>query len=308
MHYKTESGEVMAKALIIGAQNIDIFAKSDDEYTLYDSNPSKIHVAFGGVGRNIAENLSRLENEVHFITVFGDDFFSKSANKSLEKIGIDTTNSLFIKNRSNSVYLGIMNQENDLFLGLNDMEITKELNSEFLKTKAQFINEFSTIIIDNNLETEALHYLLNTYQDKIIIMDAVSAKKVVKLSAYLDKISILKLNQIELSALSDELETIDKIKHLHIKGAKTLLITNQEKDIILSKKEGIITKKVLGIDTIVNATGAGDAFLSGFIHGVLHNFSDDKKLKYANIAANITLQSNNSTSELLNKNEVKKYE
>lgn len=298
----------MPKVLIIGAQNIDIFAKSNEEYTLLDSNPAKIHMAFGGVGRNIAENVSRLGNNVHFITVFGDDFFSNIAHKSIKEMGIDTTNSLFKKNHTNSVYLGIMDQENDLFLGLNDMEITKELNTEFLKTKARFINEFSTIIIDNNLETEALHYLLNTYQDKTIIMDAVSAKKAVKLKGYLDKISVLKLNQIELAVLSDELETISKIKDLHKKGAKTLLITNQDKDIILSTKEGIVTKKVLTIDTIVNATGAGDAFLSGFVHGILHNFSDTKKLKYADIVANISLQSNNSTNELLSRKEVKKYE
>lgn len=298
----------MPKVLIIGAQNIDIFAKSNGEYTLQDSNPAKIHIAFGGVGRNIAENISRLGNEVNFITVFGDDFFSNTAHKSIKEMGIDTTNSLFTKNHTNSVYLGIMDQENDLFLGLNDMEITKELNTEFLKTKARFINEFSTIIIDNNLETEALHYLLNTYQDKTIIMDAVSAKKAVKLKGFLDKISVLKLNQIELAALSDELETISKIKDLHKKGAKTLLITNQDKDIILSTKERMITKKVLAVDTIVNATGAGDAFLSGFIHGILHNFSDMEKLKYADIVANISLQSNNSTNELLSRKEVKKYE
>lgn len=298
----------MPKVLIIGAQNIDIFAKSNEEYTLHDSNPSKIHIAFGGVGRNIAENVKRLGNEVHFITVFGDDFFSKSAHESLKKMGIDTTNSLFKKNHSTSVYLGIMDQENDLFLGLNDMEITKELNPDFLKTKATFIKEFSTIIIDNNLETEALHYLLNTYQDKTIIMDAVSAKKAVKLNDYLDKISLLKLNKIELAALSDKSETISRIKDLHKKGAKTLLITNQDKDIILSTKEGMITRKTLSIDTIVNATGAGDAFLSGFVHGILHNFSDNEKLKYADIVAHISLQSNNSTSELLNRSEVKKYE
>ncbi|MFK5882999.1 MAG: PfkB family carbohydrate kinase, partial [Candidatus Izemoplasma sp.] len=67
------------KVLVIGAQNIDIFAKTDTEYTLKDSNISKIHLAYGGVGRNIAENLNRLGHQVHFMTVFGDDDFSKSA-------------------------------------------------------------------------------------------------------------------------------------------------------------------------------------------------------------------------------------
>ena len=298
----------MAKVLIIGAQNIDIFAKSNGEYTLHDSNPSKIHMAYGGVGRNIAENLCRLDNEVHFISVFGDDFFSKSAHRSLEELGIDTRQSLFKKNQTNNIYIGIMDQENDLFLGLNAMDIIKELNSDFLKTKAKFISEFNTIVIDNNLEAEALHYLLNTYQNKTIIVDAVSTKKASKLIDHLDKIPVLKLNHIELSVLSNETNTVNKIKDLHKRGAKTLLITNQEKDIILSREDGMISKKVIKTNRIVNATGAGDAFLSGYTHGLLHDFSDDKKLELANRVAHITLKSNNSTSELLSRKEVKKYE
>ena len=43
------------KVLVIGAQNIDIFAQSSIEYVVKDSNPSKIHLSFGGVGRNMAE-------------------------------------------------------------------------------------------------------------------------------------------------------------------------------------------------------------------------------------------------------------
>jgi len=298
----------MPKVLIIGAQNIDIFAKSSGEYMLHDSNLAKIHFAFGGVGRNIAENLCRLGNEVHFITVFGDDTFAELANKSLEKIGINTTNSLFLKNRTSSVYLGILDQENDLFLGLNDMEIIKALNRTFLKTKAELIQSFDLLVLDNNLESETLHYLLNTYQDKTIVMDAVSAKKVMKLEAYLDKITVLKLNQFELSALSSKTELSKQLKELHQKGAKTLLITNKEKELILSNPKEIIKKKPLAIDEITNASGAGDAFLSGFIHGILHHFEDEKKLNYANIVANITLKSNNSTSEMLSLKEVKKYE
>ncbi|MBN2236502.1 MAG: carbohydrate kinase family protein [Bacteroidales bacterium] len=298
----------MSKVLVIGAQNIDIFANSDHAYTYQDSNPVKIHIAFGGVGRNIAENLSRLENEVHFLTVFGDDVFSVAAKDSLEKLGINISSSLFLNNQSNSVYLAIMDQKNDLLLGLNDMDITKEMNISFLKTKEEYIREFDFIIIDTNLETEALHYLLITHHDKTIIMEGVSTKKVKKLEEHLDQISILKLNQIELSTLSTEIETEKQLADLHHKGAKTLLITNKDQDIILSKNSILLKKPVLAIERIVNSTGAGDAFLSGYVHGMLHHFTDDQKLDYANRVAHITLKSNNSTSELLNIKEVENYE
>ena len=82
------------KVLVIGAQNIDIFAQSSIEYVLKDSNPSKIHLSFGGVGRNMAENLKRLGNDVHFLTVFADDFFAKAAKQSLIDMNINILESI----------------------------------------------------------------------------------------------------------------------------------------------------------------------------------------------------------------------
>ena len=296
----------MSEVLIIGAQNIDIFAKSNEEYSLHDSNLAKIHIAFGGVGRNIVENVKRLGNTVHFITVFGDDYFSLTAKRSLEEMGVDLSESLNLKNESNSVYLGVMDKDNDLFIGLNDMKITNNLNVEFFQTKKNFINKFEMIVIDNNLNEDTLDYLLTSYQNKTIIMDAVSAHKVIKLEKHLNKISVLKLNQIELNEITIENEVNKQINELHLKGANTLLITNQDKDVILSKKGSREVITPLKHNNIVNATGAGDAFISGYIHGMLNGVSDLEKLKLACKVSYITLSSDNSTSELLNIEEVNK--
>lgn len=296
----------MNKVLVIGAQNIDIFASTDTEYSLHDSNLAKIHIAFGGVGRNIVENIQRLGNSVHFITVFGDDYFSKTARRSLEEMGVDVTESLEISNASNSVYLGVMDKDSDLFIGLNDMGITNNLNKEFFKTKQSYINSFETIVIDNNLNEETLDYLLTTYSNKNIVMDAVSAHKVGKLKKHLSSISVLKLNQIELNEITIENEVTKQIEELHLKGANCLLITNQDKDAVLSRKDSTEVIPTLKTNNIVNATGAGDGFLSGFVHGMLKGVSDIEKLKFAVKVAYITLSSNNSTSELLNIEEVNK--
>ena len=296
----------MNEVLIIGAQNIDIFAKSNEEYSLHDSNLAKIHIAFGGVGRNIVESVQRLGNNVHFITVFGDDYFSLTAYRSLEEMGVNLSKSLKLKNESNSVYLGVMDKDNDLFIGLNDMGITNNLNKDFFETKKDYINKFEIIVIDNNLNEDTLNYLLTTYQHKTIVMDAVSAHKVVKLEKQLSKISVLKLNQIELNEITIQNKVNDQINELHLKGANTLLITNRDKDVILSKKDSreIITPLIH--NNIVNATGAGDAFLSGYVHGMLQGVSDLEKLELACKVSYITLSSDDSTSDLLNIEEVNK--
>jgi pseudouridine kinase len=296
----------MNKILIIGAQNTDIFSKTNNDLIIGDSNPSKINISFGGVGRNIAVNLSRLGHNIHFLSVFGDDLFSQNARQNLKEIGINIEQSLFLKNQNNSIFLGVLNKDNNLHLGLSDMGIIEHLNPEFFKSKKDYIEGFDMLVIDNNLCTKAIEYLLQQYESKTIIMDAVSAQKAPKLLPYLHQISLLKVNLLELHELSKASSIEEQLNDLHDRGAQSIILTQQDKEVILSRKENSISQTPQKTDSIINSSGAGDAFLSGFIHGMINTFSDKQKLKLANSAARITLNSDDSTSIELNINEINK--
>ena len=280
----------MSKILVIGAQNIDIFAKNNQDYVLHDSNISSINFSFGGVGRNITENLSRLDAEVSFLTVFGNDLFSTLSKNSLDDMNINYTNSLTSPSR-NSVYLGILDKNNDLFLGLNDMDIVKELNIEFMKQHHDYINTFDILVIDNNLEEDVITYLLDTHH-QITVMDAVSAHKVHKLQNHLDKIDYLKVNNIELNELTNNLG----LAYFEDKTVNNIIVTNQDKEILFyDGKEYRYTPKQ--VNKIVNASGAGDAFISGFTKGLSLQLSIDKCIQLAINTATITLESEDATNK-----------
>jgi pseudouridine kinase len=285
------------KILVIGAENIDIFASTNDDYLLHDSNLATINLGIGGVGGNIATNLNTLGEEVSFITVFGNDLLSQLAYNHFTKRGIDCQESLHLENERNSVYLGIMDKDNDLYLGLNDMGILKNLDVPFFKSKADFINKYSIIVIDNNLSHKAITYLVKTYQNKTIIMDAVSAKKASKLNDLLPYITILKVNTLELSVLSQKSELKMQISDLLSRGIKELLVTNKHEDIYYATKDVLKIVKPYQCSNIINATGAGDAFISGFIHGVNNDYTIDKKIEEALKLAYLTLQVDKSTIE-----------
>lgn len=285
----------MQKILIIGAQNIDLFARSKSEYILHDSNPSKIHLAFGGVGCNIASNLSILGNQVDFLTVFGGDYFGQLAKQNLDDLNINYKESRVVKDAGNSIYLGVMDKANDLYLGLNDMDILTNLDVTFFKDKTQYIENFEVLVIDNNLSLDALQYLLKTFKHKKIIMDAVSAAKVIKLYELLSYISLLKLNLIELNALSDKNETSEKLNDLIKRGLSSVILTNSAQNIIYKNSVTEIVTRPKTIKKIENATGAGDAFLAGFIHGLMQEKSESDCLNIGKKTAYQCLRSPNST-------------
>ena len=64
----------MSEVSIIGGITADIEGLPYDRLIQGDSNPGKITMSYGGVGRNIVENLARLGTSVSFISVAGDDF------------------------------------------------------------------------------------------------------------------------------------------------------------------------------------------------------------------------------------------
>ncbi len=286
----------MLKTIVIGAQNIDIFAHSESDCTMNDSNRAKIYMAFGGVACNIVTNIALLGNKVSLLTVFGDDTFSSLAKLNLQNLNINIHESLEVKNAGNSIYMAVMDKDNDLFIGLNDMAITDHLNVDFFNEKADFISGFDLLVMDTNLNQDALEYLLKTYNEKQIIIDAVSAEKVVKLKGLLKYITLLKVNLNELKALSDKATVDQRIDDVLSRGLKKLLITDSGNEIIYKSGNEHIRTMPFEATAIVNSSGAGDAFLGGFIHGIINKKSITQCLEIAKKTAFLTLQSPNSTN------------
>jgi pseudouridine kinase len=271
----------MKKVLVIGAQNIDLYARSMADLKLHDSNRSTIEIAFGGVACNIATNLSILGNEISFLTAFGEDHFGSLALKNLEKLRIGFSESRMVESVPNSIYLGIMDKNNDLFIGLNDMELINHLDVAFFMERSKYIDGFDILIIDNNLNIDALEYLLIEFTNKIIIMDTVSAQKAKKLERFLPYIDVLKVNLLELKAISVKEKRNDMLDELINRGLGSIILTNSDKEIIYKSKLEEITINPVKVSDIVNATGAGDAFLSGFIHSYIRDESIEQCLEIA---------------------------
>ncbi len=59
--------------LVLGAAGMDVVGRLESELKPATSNPARIRRSYGGVARNVAENLARLGQPVRLITVVGED-------------------------------------------------------------------------------------------------------------------------------------------------------------------------------------------------------------------------------------------
>lgn len=271
----------------VGGSNIDYIGDIDGNVSSYESNIGNVEVYFGGVSRNIVENLARNEVELSFVTCIADDAIGKAMKQELEELGVD----LYIPSniKKTGSFLSV-NNDNNLYVGICDVDYQDKLTIDYLES-LNIINENTKyILIDTNLPDEVIEYICNKYSDKYIIADGISSKKVVRLAKVLDKLSLLKVNIYEGKTLTSYKEPELIVKELINRGVKTCVVTNGSKPTYYNVGKDILIEPTIKATKVVNTTGAGDAMLSGVIKGVLSNMPLNEAVKLGHIFANENLQ------------------
>ncbi len=280
------------KCVVIGGCNMDIIGTSFQEIVLYDSNPGSLKVATGGVGRNIAENMARLNLNVSMISAVGNDEFGRLILDKLRLQKINTDRILVSDEFPTSTYLCILDELNELHIAINSMEVIGLVNKDLIMNS---IEEDDIILLDGNLSDDTLEYIFSNFNNKIVV-DGVSSIKVTKFKKYLSKIYALKLNDFEAKALVEKEDILEIGKELYNQGVQNVFITLGEQGSIYIGDKKECTMKI-ATDNIKNVTGAGDAFTAGVVYSLINKLTPEETLKFSTYCAHIALGSLETINE-----------
>jgi pseudouridine kinase len=298
----------MSKIYVIGGANVDISARSFNQIVDYDSNPGKVSYSFGGVAHNIARNLSNIGCEVNYITAFSNDNFGRQLVESMNGSNISIVHSQFFDDQTTSLYLAVVEPDGDMKVAIADMEILSHLDINRLEPVLRSLRKDDILVLDTNLTVEQIDKLIDM-ADCQIFVDPISTAKAVKISGYYDRIDMLKPNRLEAEILSglkvkSEEDYLPVLNWFIKKGCKSIVISMGKDGLIGSNGREAYHLSNTKVE-IVNTTGAGDAFMAGFVYRQHNGFSFLKSLKYAlanSAIALISLDTVNSENspELLN--------
>ncbi|HXA51089.1 MAG TPA: PfkB family carbohydrate kinase, partial [Candidatus Acidoferrum sp.] len=105
----------------IGGAHIDRHGMLKQPLVPATSNPGNVTCDFGGVARNVAENLARLGREVTMVSLVGDDESGRAVVSQLASLGVDTS-AIAVSPRPTASYTAILQPGGELVLGLADMD------------------------------------------------------------------------------------------------------------------------------------------------------------------------------------------
>ena len=252
--------------VVIGGMNMDICGRPADSVVDRDSNPGIVSLSVGGVGQNIAQNLAKLGVPTHLITVYGDDDNGRAMQSACAANGINLDHAARLEGRRSSTYLFVTDETGDMLVAVNDMDICKEISPEFLAERLDFINGAAICLLDANLSPETMAWI-GEHVTAPLFGDTVSVAKAHHFDALLDKMTVLKPNDLEASLLSgidivDDDTAREAATVLLGKGMRTVFISRGAHGILCASngEDGVSMVKVAPYPTnIATANGAGDS-------------------------------------------------
>ncbi|MBQ7436433.1 MAG: winged helix-turn-helix transcriptional regulator [Oscillospiraceae bacterium] len=291
-----------AYVAVVGGVNIDIGGRPKRPLIERDSNPGKVSISLGGVGRNIAHNMSLLGLHVRFLTAFGDDLHAQRIEAGCADLGIDISHARKVAGASTSTYLYLNDENGDMVLAVSDMEICEKITPDYIASNLSLLNNAQVVVADGNLPAETLNYLAE-HCTAPIFADPVSVTKAEKLRPILGRLNTLKPNRMEAELLSGIRITDEKSMH---HAAEKLLDTGLHRVFLSLGADGVFAAN--GEESRIypclpaavrSTTGAGDAFMAALVWAYLEGMDLEDTVRAASAAAAIATESEETINPAL---------
>lgn len=267
------------------------------------SNPVRVDASFGGVARNVAENLARLHCDVALVSRIGRDDAGDQLLANLESLGIDISGVCRSELEQTATYTALIDLSGELSVGMADMSIYDEVAPELFGAQlAPALLSRPIWFLDANLPAAGLDHLLNNKPaGSLSAIDAVSVPKSQRLNGLLDRVDLLFANRDEAVALcglpaTAQIETSELANRLRAEGAGAVIVSMGDAGVFVASDSVYNHFDALPSE-VCDVTGAGDGMVSGILYGIAAGRRMDEAVRLGLACAALAIESDRSVNE-----------
>ena len=316
--------------LVVGAVNVDILCtKSSGTSSGKDLADGFINHVLGGVGRNVAECLTRCGIHNSFISIVGNDKLGKMAIELCKESGM-ATNKINVLDGISTAVAQLLVKDGNVLEGVSDFSSHAYLTENLIKDSDIENSSFVIVDCDTPLATGlSIAEQCSKFNVPLVIEPTAPTKfQLFVDSGMLRKASMVTPNVSELSLLFETPSkllafpasfdvpeqftgvVINMLRCLDIMCCNTnfrsVLTTLGEKGVLYCQLSSDGLLEIIYLPSapkhvmVKSSSGAGDSFLGGFFAALSNSYCIEKCLKVGTVCAWESLQEFDSVSPVIN--------
>lgn len=286
----------MKQPVVIGGAAVDIKGVPHGALRRGASNLGVLRRDTGGVALNIALDLAALGAAPAFISVTGCDADGDLVEARCRAAGLDTGRIARVDGEATAVFAAIIDEQGELVAGISAMKVLERITPAFLEPHRELIAGAPMVVLDANVPAETVAWLAALARSRgfPLWLEPTAFDACLRMKPHLGAAAWTSPNAEELEALSGlPVDTragqLAAARALRSLGVANVAVTLGAGGVIHAGPGGE-TEIAAPAAAVVDATGAGDAFVAGTVAGLLGGLDTPAALRRGMAAARLALQ------------------
>ncbi len=295
----------MGRTAVIGVVFVDVKGFPHGKYIPTGRNIGDVRIVHGGVSRNVAQNLANVGNDVTFVTMFEPDALGSGVRANLAANGVDLTYAIEAP-AGMGIWLAVMNENGDLAGSISRQPDSSRLDALFQERGDEIMQNCDDVVLEIDMRAsiaDRVFELAEKHRRDIYVIVG-NMGVILKRQALLSRARLIVMNEIEAGLLFGcTLDPADPERVLEVtrmeakkRDLKQIVVTlGVHGSIYFDSRNGDAGFVPAEPTRLVDSTGAGDAFFSGTVDGLIHGMNlRDACARGAHLAS-LTIQTEENT-------------
>ena len=295
----------MGRTAVIGVVFVDVKGFPHGKYIPTGRNIGDVRIVHGGVSRNVAQNLANVGNDVTFVTMFEPDALGSGVRANLAANGVDLTYAIEAP-AGMGMWLAVMDENGDLAGSISRQPDSSRLDALFQERGDEIMQNCDDVVLEIDMRAsiaDRVFELAEKHRRDIYVIVG-NMGVILKRQALLSRARLIVMNEIEAGLLFGcTLDPADPYRVLEVtrieakkRDLKQIVVTlGVHGSIYFDSRNGDAGFVPAEPTRLVDSTGAGDAFFSGTVDGLIHGMNlRDACARGAHLAS-LTIQTEENT-------------
>lgn len=291
---------------VIGTVFMDCKGFAKQKYNPAGRNLGSVKFVHGGVGRNVAENLANLGLDTLFVSSVDRTGIGREVTARLAKNKVNTEFVVETEARGMGLWLAVMNESGDLAGSISQMPDLVHLENHISENGADIVRRAGHIVLELDLNEHITDRVISLAREQRRPVYGIPGNLAVimKNPDILRGLSCFICNDVEAERLlgvslpADDIPGIEweLARFVDGKGLDSMVITlGGAGCVYYDAREGTAGHQPVFPVTVIDTSGAGDAFFSGTVMGLVRGRSLKEAVVFGTKVASWTIQSDENT-------------